>query len=57
MKILILEGDGIGPDIVAAAVNVLKAADRRFHITEITYILVYWYDGIKWGRIEVSWHS
>ena len=32
MKILVLEGDGIGPDIVAAAVEVVKAADLRFNL-------------------------
>ena len=32
MKILVLEGDGIGPEIVAAAVDVLKAADYRFNL-------------------------
>ena len=32
MKILVLEGDGIGPDIVAATVEVVKAADRRFNL-------------------------
>jgi 3-isopropylmalate dehydrogenase len=30
MKFLVLPGDGIGPEIVAAAVEVLQAADRRF---------------------------
>ncbi|WP_427911483.1 isocitrate/isopropylmalate dehydrogenase family protein [Ramlibacter sp. MMS24-I3-19] len=30
MKFLILPGDGIGPEIVASAVDVLQAADRRF---------------------------
>jgi len=30
MKILILPGDGIGPEVVAEAVKVLRAADRRF---------------------------
>ena len=33
MKILVLEGDGIGPDIVAAAVEVVKAADLRFNLS------------------------
>jgi 3-isopropylmalate dehydrogenase len=30
MKFLVLPGDGIGPEIVAAAIQVLQAADRRF---------------------------
>lgn len=30
MKLLVLPGDGIGPEIVEAAVQVLKAADARF---------------------------
>lgn len=30
MKFLVLPGDGIGPEIVACAVDVLQAADRRF---------------------------
>ena len=32
MKLLVLPGDGIGPEIVAAAVDVLRAADRRFDL-------------------------
>jgi 3-isopropylmalate dehydrogenase len=32
MKIIVLPGDGIGPEIVAAAVNVLKAADEKFSL-------------------------
>ena len=30
MKLLVLPGDGIGPEIVAAAIRVLQAADRKF---------------------------
>lgn len=30
MKFLVLPGDGIGPEIVEASVNVLKAADQRY---------------------------
>lgn len=30
MKFIVLPGDGIGPEIVAAAVEVLQATDRRF---------------------------
>jgi isocitrate/isopropylmalate dehydrogenase len=30
MKIVVLPGDGIGPEIVAASMSVLKAADSRF---------------------------
>ncbi|WP_119157183.1 isocitrate/isopropylmalate dehydrogenase family protein [Caldimonas tepidiphila] len=32
MKILVLPGDGIGPEIVAASVNVLQAADAKFKL-------------------------
>ena len=32
MKLLVLPGDGIGPEIVAAAIHVLKAADARFKL-------------------------
>lgn len=32
MKLLVLPGDGIGPEIVAAAVEVLKAADAKFRL-------------------------
>ena len=32
MKILVLHGDGIGPEIVAAAEAVVRAADRRFNL-------------------------
>jgi 3-isopropylmalate dehydrogenase len=32
MKLLVLPGDGIGPEIVAAAVHVLKAADAKFKL-------------------------
>ena len=31
-KVLVLPGDGIGPEIVAATVEVLKAADRLFNL-------------------------
>lgn len=38
MKILVLKGDGIGPEIVAAAESVVRAADRRFNLgLEIEY--------------------
>ena len=38
MKILVLDGDGIGPEIVAASVAVVRAADRRFNLgLEIEY--------------------
>jgi len=30
MKLLVLPGDGIGPEIVQAALDVLQAADQRF---------------------------
>jgi 3-isopropylmalate dehydrogenase len=32
MKIVVIPGDGIGPEIVAATVGVLKAADERFEL-------------------------
>jgi len=32
MKLLVLPGDGIGPEIVAAAIQVLKAADAKFKL-------------------------
>ena len=32
MKLLVLPGDGIGPEIVSAAVEVLKAADAKFQL-------------------------
>lgn len=32
MKFLVLPGDGIGPEIVASAIDVLQAADRRFKL-------------------------
>lgn len=32
MKLLVLPGDGIGPEIVAAAVHVLEAADAKFKL-------------------------
>ncbi|GLT13748.1 isocitrate/isopropylmalate dehydrogenase family protein [Vibrio algivorus] len=30
MKLIVLPGDGIGPEIVSASINVLKAADHKF---------------------------
>ncbi len=40
-KILILEGDGIGPEIVAQAVRVIKAIDRKFNLdVELTNALI-----------------
>jgi 3-isopropylmalate dehydrogenase len=32
MRLLVLPGDGIGPEIAAATVGVLRAADRRFQL-------------------------
>jgi 3-isopropylmalate dehydrogenase len=32
MKLLVLPGDGIGPEIVASAVQVLQAADQRYQL-------------------------
>ncbi len=38
MRFLVLPGDGIGPEIVAAALEVLEAADRRFGLAiELEY--------------------
>ncbi len=34
MKICVLPGDGIGPEITAEAVRVLKALDLRFEMEE-----------------------
>ena len=34
MKIALLPGDGIGPEIVAEAVKVLKGLDERFEFEE-----------------------
>ncbi|NLY59628.1 MAG: 3-isopropylmalate dehydrogenase, partial [Gammaproteobacteria bacterium] len=37
-KILVLPGDGIGPEIVAEAVKVLQAADAKFSLQcELSY--------------------
>src|SRR6185436_9672070 len=32
LKLLVLPGDGIGPEITAATLAVLEAADRRFNL-------------------------
>ena len=32
VSLLVMEGDGIGPEICAATLNVLRAADRRFEL-------------------------
>ena len=32
MKIAVLPGDGIGPEIIAEAVRVLRALDERFEL-------------------------
>jgi isocitrate/isopropylmalate dehydrogenase len=32
IRIVVMEGDGIGPEITAATVTVLRAADRLFHL-------------------------
>lgn len=37
MKFLVLPGDGIGPEIVEAAVNVLKTIDRRYGL-DISFV-------------------
>ncbi|WP_108663472.1 isocitrate/isopropylmalate dehydrogenase family protein [Acuticoccus kandeliae] len=45
MKLLILPGDGIGPEITAATVSVLDAADRRFGL------------GLEYETMEIGWAS
>ncbi|WP_418320107.1 isocitrate/isopropylmalate dehydrogenase family protein [Piscinibacter sakaiensis] len=47
MKILVLPGDGIGPEIVDASLNVLKAADRRFGLQ-----LDFDYDDVGFSSLE-----
>ena len=47
MKILVLPGDGIGPEIVAASVNVLKAADTKFKLG-----LSFDYDDVGFTSLE-----
>ena len=47
MKILVLPGDGIGPEIVAAAVAVLAAADARFGMG-----LSYDYDDVGFASLD-----
>lgn len=37
MKIALLPGDGIGPEIVAEAVKVLKGLDERFEFEETPF--------------------
>src|ERR1700752_749271 len=32
MRIVLLPGDGVGPEVVAAAVGVLRAVERRFGV-------------------------
>ena len=32
IELLVMEGDGIGPEICAATLNVLRAVDRRFEL-------------------------
>lgn len=47
MRILILPGDGIGPEITDAAVNVLKAADKKFGLN-----LTYDFDDVGFGSLK-----
>jgi 3-isopropylmalate dehydrogenase len=47
MKLLVLPGDGIGPEIVTEAVNVLKAADAKFGLG-----LSYDYEDIGFVSLE-----
>lgn len=50
MKFLVLPGDGIGPEIVAAAVEVLKAADRAYGLS-----LSYDYEDV--GFVSLKQHG
>ncbi len=43
MKLLVLAGDGIGPEITDATLSVLEAADRRFRL------------GLVYERMEIGW--
>lgn len=47
MKLLVLPGDGIGPEIVEAAVRVLKAADSKFGLG-----FTYDYDDVGFASLE-----
>ncbi|MBS0476524.1 MAG: isocitrate/isopropylmalate dehydrogenase family protein [Proteobacteria bacterium] len=47
MKLLVLPGDGIGPEIVAAALQVLKAADTKYRLG-----FAYDYDDIGFAALE-----
>lgn len=47
MRILVLPGDGIGPEIVAAAIQVLKTADEGFRLE-----LSYDYDDVGFASLE-----
>ncbi len=43
LRILVLEGDGIGPEITAATLDVLKAADKKFGI------------GFEFSKADIGW--
>jgi 3-isopropylmalate dehydrogenase len=43
LRILVLEGDGIGPEITAATLEVLKAADKKFGI------------GLEFSKADIGW--
>ncbi|MDR0258333.1 MAG: isocitrate/isopropylmalate dehydrogenase family protein [Comamonas sp.] len=47
MKLLVLPGDGIGPEIVEAAIGVLKAADAKFQLG-----FDYDYDDVGFAALE-----
>jgi 3-isopropylmalate dehydrogenase len=47
MKLLVLPGDGIGPEIVDASMNVLRAADAKFKLG-----LEFEYDDIGFAALE-----
>jgi 3-isopropylmalate dehydrogenase len=47
MKLLVLPGDGIGPEIVDAAINVLRAADAKFKLG-----LAFDYEDVGFASLE-----
>ena len=46
-RLLLLPGDGIGPESVAATRNVLQAADRRFELGIVFEEAVIGFDALK----------
>ncbi|MBM08180.1 MAG: 3-isopropylmalate dehydrogenase [Magnetovibrio sp.] len=47
MKILVLPADGIGPEIVAAAVTVLSAADQKFKLNTVLQNEIVGFESLK----------